>query len=54
VKKLKETLKKGENYPNCELQFSVFDSEIWDIKGTDIALVERLKKQFSPLPIMVM
>ncbi len=56
LKKLKEALSKGidqNNYPDCELKFEVFDSEIWDISGTDTPLVERLTKHFSPLPIMV-
>ncbi|HXH55196.1 MAG TPA: hypothetical protein VNK03_05585 [Gammaproteobacteria bacterium] len=53
LKKLKEALKKGGSNPDCELKFEVFDSEIWDIKGTDRTLVERLKKHFYPLPIMV-
>jgi len=53
LKKLKEVVKKGGENPDCELKFEVFDSEIWDIKGTDLSLVERLKQHFSPLPIMV-
>ena len=35
----------------CELDFYIQDGEIWEIKGSDKALVERLTKTFSPLPI---
>lgn len=38
----------------CELDFWIEDGEIWEITGTDTSLVERLKKTFSPLPIMLM
>ncbi|MDB6097081.1 MAG: hypothetical protein JWM09_1359 [Francisellaceae bacterium] len=53
LKEMQKALKQEKNYPECELKFEIYDSEIWDIKGTDIILVERLKKYFSPLPIMV-
>lgn len=38
----------------CDFEFYIYDGEIWEINGKDTVLTERLKKTFSPLPIMLM
>lgn len=40
-----EVEKNGESH--CALEFEIVDSEIWEIRGTDLVLVENLKKHFS-------
>jgi hypothetical protein len=40
-------------FPNCELRFEIDDGRIEEISGTDATLVEKLKKTFSPLPILL-
>ena len=37
----------------CDLEFFIYDGEIWEIKGADTGLVDRLTKNFSLLPIFL-
>ena len=56
---LKERAKLNQNFHNwtgfiSALDFYIEDGRIYEITGTDTALVERLNKKVSPLPILLM
>ncbi len=56
LQRKKEISDKAEHWVDNvnELEFSIYDGEIWEITGTDRFLVKRLQKTFSPLPILLM
>ncbi|MGE3318596.1 MAG: hypothetical protein AB7I18_04805 [Candidatus Berkiella sp.] len=49
VEKINQNEKKWSEIA-CELDFWIGDGEIWEINGSDIFLVNRLRKTFSQLP----